>query len=290
MRPGRGPALACIVLLLCGTARAAPPMWRVTGRGGSAVLFGSIHLLPPRLDWRTPELDAAIAGADELWFEIPIGVDSDARAAKLLHDRGSLSRGDTLAARLSPDMLRRVNEDAVRFGLAPDAMDRMRPWLADATLSVAADARSGAIASEGVERRVDALAPSTARRHALESAADQIAVLAEGSLAEQVALLGVTLDEIDKEPDKYEALVTAWTSGDIARLRREALDPLIAASATRLRRPDYRAQPAVGPKNRASPEAPRPPRRHRRGRSPDRSGRLADAAAGRGTSGRRTGG
>ena len=222
--------LACVALLAWGAARAAPPMWRVAGAKGTAVLFGSIHLLPAGVQWRSTDLTDAVSRADELWFEIPLGGDNDARAARLLEDRGSLPRGDALAKHLTPAMLARLNGDAVRLGLAPETLARMRPWLADATLSITADIRSGALASEGVERRIDALAPASVRRRALESAADQIAVLADGSMVEQIDLLSVTLDEVEREPDAYKALVDAWIAGDIPRLKTEALEPLAAAS------------------------------------------------------------
>lgn len=222
--------LAALALLLCGAARAAPPIWRVTGPRGSAVLFGSIHLLPAGLDWRPAELDAALATADELWFEIPIGGDEDVRTAKLLEARGSLPRGDSLAAHLRPDLLSRVHEDAARLGLSSEAVDAMKPWLADATLSIAADARSGALASQGVERRINALAPPNVRRRALESAADQIKVLADGPMDEQTKLFAVTLDEVEKKPETYQGLVDAWVAADLTRLRTDALDPLRAAS------------------------------------------------------------
>jgi uncharacterized protein YbaP (TraB family) len=221
---------ALAVAFLCGPARAAPPMWRVTGPRGSAVLFGSIHLLPAGLAWRTAALTKALAGADELWFEIPIGGDDDARTARSLLEKGELPKGDSLAAHLPPALLRRLDGDAAALGLPPEALTHMRPWLADATLSIAADARSGALLSEGVERQIDAWTPPSAKRRALETAADQVAVLAGGSLQEQIDLLGVTLDEIEAKPDRYPILVDAWSRGDLATLRKEALDPLEAAS------------------------------------------------------------
>ena len=227
-RPVAVVALAAAVF--GGSARAAPPIWRVTGSKGSAVLFGSIHLLPAGLAWRTEALTSALDAADELWFEIPIGGADDARAARLLLAKGELARGDSLAAHLPPVMLRRLDGDAAGLGLRPETLATMRPWLADATLSIAADARSGALASEGVERQINAWAPPAAKRRALETAADQIGVLAGGAMDEQIALLGVTLDEVETKADRYPVLVRAWSDGDLETLRREALDPLIAAS------------------------------------------------------------
>jgi uncharacterized protein YbaP (TraB family) len=221
---------ALSVVLSCGAARAEPPMWRVTGPRGTAVLFGSIHLLPTGLAWRTEALSRALDEADELWFEIPIGGAEDARTAKLLMAKGALPHGDSLAGHLPPAMLRRVDDDAAGLGLDPAALDAMKPWLADATLSIAADARSGARTSEGVERQIDAWTPLSAKRRSLETAADQIGVLAGGAMDEQIDLLGVTLDELETEPDRYPVLVDAWSSGDLETLRREALDPLSAAS------------------------------------------------------------
>jgi uncharacterized protein YbaP (TraB family) len=231
LRPWRVAALTALAIALTsGEAGAAPPLWQVTGSKGSAVLFGSIHLLPPGLDWRPEALTKALATADELWFEIPIGGAADARAAALLEAKGRFGRHDSLAGHLPPPLLRRLDRDAVDLGVEPADLAHMRPWLADATLSVAADARSGALATEGVERQIDASTPSAAKRRALESAADQISALADGSLDEQIDLLRVTLDEVEARPDRYPMLVQAWLDGDMMTLRKEALDPLSAAS------------------------------------------------------------
>ena len=223
-------AAGLAVAVLCGEARADPAMWRVTGAKGAAILFGSIHLLPAKLEWRDEALSNALTNATELWFEIPLGDEADARAARLLQAKGRLPRGDTLSAHLSPDLLRRLDIDAAALGLDPSALETMRCWLADATLSIAADMKSGADTSGGVERRIDGWTPLSAKRRALETAADQVGVLADGATDEQIAMLSVTLDEIEA-PDRYPVLVTAWLAGDLADpSNREALDPLAAAS------------------------------------------------------------
>ena len=58
-------------LFVATPALALPPVWTVRDADSEMVLFGSIHILPPALDWRPPPLDAALKVADDLWLEIP---------------------------------------------------------------------------------------------------------------------------------------------------------------------------------------------------------------------------
>ncbi len=222
--------LALALALAAGSALAQPPIWRVTGAKGSAILFGSVHSLPTGLDWRPKRLTEAVAKASEIWFEIPIGGQDDAKAVDLLFAKGELSRGDTLAAHLSPSMLRRLDDDARALGVPPEALTGMKPWLADATLSVAADARAGALTSEGVERQISAIAPAGTPRRALETPAAQVAALARGTMREQIDLLAISLDEIEREPKSYETLLDAWMRADLVAMEREALAPLRSTS------------------------------------------------------------
>src|SRR5581483_383624 len=50
---------------------AHPALWMV--RSGHAVLylFGSIHLLPPNVDWHSPPVEKAIKASDVFVFEAP---------------------------------------------------------------------------------------------------------------------------------------------------------------------------------------------------------------------------
>jgi uncharacterized protein YbaP (TraB family) len=126
--------------------------------------------------------------------------------------------------------LARLDQAAAALGCPPTALDRMQPWMADLTLSVADDVRGGANASDGVEAQVQALAPATVARHAFETAAEQIGFLAGAPLPDQVASLNETVDEIDDDPGTYLRIVGEWMSGDLAGLRRDAVDPVARAS------------------------------------------------------------
>ena len=77
-------ALALAALsVACSTAQARPPIWIVRDADSEIVLFGSIHVLPPGLDWKPPPLARALTAADDLWFELPIDPATEAETARL---------------------------------------------------------------------------------------------------------------------------------------------------------------------------------------------------------------
>jgi uncharacterized protein YbaP (TraB family) len=219
--------LICAVLGLgAGAVRAEPPIWVVHGPHASVVLFGSVHLLPPGLNWRFPELDQAIAQARDLWFEIPLDDAANLQAGQLAMAQGMQPAGVTLSGELSADARAKLAKAAQSAGLPVAGLDRLKPWLAEITLSVTAYRQAGATQEDGVERQLSAMAPAGQPRRALESVQDQLSALSGGSLADQIASLDETLDELADDPGGYMRLVGDWMAGDVAGLQREALDPL----------------------------------------------------------------
>jgi uncharacterized protein YbaP (TraB family) len=213
-----------------GAAGAKPPVWIVRSPQATLVLFGSVHLLPGGLDWRPAALDDALATASELWFELPIDPGTETLAAQIAMVRGALPPDRRLSALLTPAQLARLTQAATTLNCPLAALDRMQPWMADLTLSVADDVRSGAGASDGVESRLQALAPPSVPRRAFETAPQQIEFLAGAPLPDQIASLNETLGEIDDDPGSYQRIVGEWMSGDLAGLRRDAVDPVARAS------------------------------------------------------------
>jgi uncharacterized protein len=230
---------ALAVALTLGFAPAAvakPPVWVVRSGATTILLFGSIHLLPPGLDWRPSELDAALAKADEVWFELPITPATDNEAAAESIARGALPKGRSLTAMMTPDEAKRLVDAGVSLNCAPEALDRMQPWMADLTLSIAADARSGASASDGVEGLIEASTPATARQRAFETATQQIGFLAGAPVKDQLASLNWTVSQIQNDPASYERVVQEWMSADVSGLQRDAIDPLRQISPALLSR------------------------------------------------------
>ncbi len=217
---------SALVGLLAGAAAAQPPVWIVKDHGSTVVLFGSVHLLPPGLDWRPPALTEALAHADDLWFEIPLDDASALTAYQLALKLGMEPPGVSLRSQLSPNDQVRLARLAAQNGVPVERLDRLKPWLAEITLSVAAYRLAGADQADGVEHALSTTAPATIPRRAFETPEQQLGYLSQSPAPDQIASLRETLGELEEGRAKYDQLVAAWMAGDVARIQAEAVEPL----------------------------------------------------------------
>lgn len=225
-------ALAGLLLSGCAAAeaQARPPVWIVRDADSELVLFGSVHVLPPGLDWRPAELDAALAKADDLWFELPIDPASEAKVGQLAATHGLLADGKTLSELLSPQGRQRLQAATADLGVSMAVLDRLEPWFAEVVLAGAQFQKAGASADTGVEKMISGTAPASARRRAFESPEEQIAIFDAAPLSEQIASLEQSLVELNDNPKAYDELIAHWMAGDLKALDEDALGPLRAAA------------------------------------------------------------
>jgi len=229
-------AALAIALCLATPAQAKPPVWVVRDADSTIVLFGSIHALPPGLDWAPPALTAALARAEDVWFEIPNDEAGQLASAQAATQKGLLPRGVTLTSRLDRRTAGQLARVAKSLGMRPTDLDPYRPWMAEVTLVVAAAAKAGASTSASVETQVAAATPRAARRRAFETPEQQVGLLADVSEREQIASLKETLKEIEEEPDSFAELVRLWMAADVQGIYRDAVAPLRRASPALYRR------------------------------------------------------
>ena len=225
-------ALAGLVLAGCAQAeaQARPPVWTVRDGDSEMLIFGSVHVLRPGLDWRPEALDAALAKADDLWFELPIDPASEARVSHLAATMGRLPEGQSLTALLSPQGGKRLEAAAERLGVSMAVLDGLEPWFAEVVLASAEFIRAGADANSGVEKSIAATAPASADRRAFETPEEQIAIFDSTPLPQQIASLEETLRELKSNPDAYDELVGHWLAGDLKALDEDVLGPLRKAA------------------------------------------------------------
>ncbi|MET0293418.1 MAG: TraB/GumN family protein [Phenylobacterium sp.] len=206
-------------------AWAKPAVWVVRDADSEMVLFGSVHVLPEGLDWRPAGLTRALERAQDVWFELPPGPETEAESARLAAERGRLAPGRRLSDLIEPRLYARLMTAAARYGLAPPMLDQMEPWLADVALAGAVFRAAGAQAAEGVEKQLAEAAPQ-ARLRAFETPAEQIGFFDGAAIADQIGSLEESVAEVETDPDAYRRLVDAWLSGDPAAIERQALEPL----------------------------------------------------------------
>jgi uncharacterized protein len=223
-------------LALAGAAAAQPPVWVVKDRDSELVLFGSVHVLPPGLDWEPAALKRAIAHADDIWFELPVDAQAEVETTRLATQLGVLGPDQSLFKLLTLADSERLSRVAQSYQVSPMLLDRLQPWLAEIALAGAAYRRAGAETGLGVEQMLAAEAPPAAQRRAFETPAEQLKIFADTPMAEQVASLRETLQEMEDKPDEFAVLVRAWNAADMAGLDREALAPLRKASPDLFRR------------------------------------------------------
>lgn len=229
--PVRAPALALFAglfafLLLFAPKLSAqadsPPLWTVGGPKGKVTLFGSFHLLPPDVGWRTPALARALEEAGTVAFETDVaGANDEKTMQPLMVKYGLLPAGQTLRGILPPKTNAEFERIAGGLGLPPESMAPMRPWLAGLVLGVQFIIKQGYDPAQGVEQQVVAWAKQNGKALAtLESIESQLRIFADLTREQEIDLLTVSLREIRDTPAVLGEILAAYRKGDQATLEK----------------------------------------------------------------------
>lgn len=221
-------------LLAATPARADPPIWRVSDADTEMLLFGSIHALPPDIEWRTAELDGALDGADLVAFEILTPETEDEEMEMFMPFLRYLVADRPLSEVVAPETFTRALAAAAAQDLDILSLQMMKPWAAALMLDMGAEEALGRTADLGVDSLLEQSLTADRRKEALDTPALLLAsmkALAEMGDAEGEALLIEVLDGLDREELDIE-IETAWAAGDIAPV--EAEMRMMQAEAPRL--------------------------------------------------------
>lgn len=201
---------------------AHPALWTVHGAKGTAYLFGSIHILPPQVDWRTKEVEAAIAKSDAFVFELKMDDAFKARLQDYIQTRGMLPTGRHLRDMLSIEARKELDAQTAALGISPAVLDRMRPWLAALTLELASIGKQNYAANAGVDIQLQAEAAQAAKPvTGLETLDTQMALLAPSDPKVELEDFEASLKSSTGERgDEMGPLLDAWIHGDAARIAR----------------------------------------------------------------------
>ncbi|MBS0274918.1 MAG: TraB/GumN family protein [Proteobacteria bacterium] len=203
-----------------GKIAANPALWTVHGPKGTAYLFGSIHILPPNMEWRTPRVAAALKAADTFVFEIPMDDSTKAEIANFVRENAFLPKNLSLPTLLN-DEARKDYRDALAIsGVSPAALADKRPWFAALVIEVGYMGKRNLSPNAGVDRQVyaDAVARGVKNFRALETPEEQFRLLMPGDRDLEIKEFDESLKDVLKDKGELGNLIDAWAEGDETRL------------------------------------------------------------------------
>jgi uncharacterized protein YbaP (TraB family) len=217
---------AGLALLAAQPAAAEPGIWVVKDKDSTIYLFGTVHVLKPETQWRTPKIDKAIADSGELWLELPGMSDEEMAAALMpLVVKVGLSPDKPLSQRLTPEEYKSLLEAAKLANLPEQLIAMARPWFAAIGISASAYTRAGYDPKSGVEEKLKAaFGERSIKAQGFETAEQQLQIFASMSEEEEMAFLRSTLKEYDQAPVELDKMVAQWAAGDVASLGKMLVD------------------------------------------------------------------
>ncbi len=202
---------------------ARPALWKVADEDTTIWLFGTVHVLPPGIDWLNGPVASALDDSDELVTEI---VEPGSGAMQEIVRRfATLPQGQSLRDLMPP-------EERTKYEVALDAMkvpvsifDRYDIWYAAVGLSTLPLLQEGYATSNGVDAKLAAIAKERGAKHeGLETPEFQIGLFDALPLAVQQRYLSEVLDQLPTIRTDLKAMVEAWKTGDadtLAKLMNE---------------------------------------------------------------------
>ena len=203
-------------------------LFKVTGKGNTLYLYGTIHAGKPGYYPLEPRIRQALAGASTLALEVDVARDPDAVAAAF-REHGLFAAGSPGYAALPAKRRQGLEAALRRQGVDPAAVAHIKPWMLATMLALTDLAKLGYDPTLGVDAHLARLARGKAHIAELESVQYQAALLDRLPLATQWSLLEETLAHMASGQQLRETreLFDAWEHADV-----KALDAIAARVAS----------------------------------------------------------
>jgi uncharacterized protein YbaP (TraB family) len=222
--------IAALAASACADAKpsgapAEPAVFAVRDADSTIYLYGTVHVRPNGSDWGGPIAHAALASASDVWTEMDISPETDARGQQIARQLSAAPANRPLSSWLTPTENARLAALCARLGIESSALEPLQPWAASLTLTLLPIMRAGYDPQSGVDRDVDAYADAHhLREHAFETIDEQLGFLAGLSPQLQHQMLLEAIDEAAQGPSEIAEMTRAWERGDTAALERSVVD------------------------------------------------------------------
>lgn len=199
----------------------SPALWTLSDEDTTVHIFGTVHLLRPETEWRNEAIDEAFASADRLVLEADTdSPEAQQQMAALVGQLAVFTDGTKLNDVID-DEDEAVVEAALQstLGAPLGALQQLKPWMVGLQMQITQITKAGYNPESGVEQVLVAEAKTAGKTLGyLETAEDQLNILAGADMEDQVEGLVFASQTVDLGADMLDSLVDEWADGDVAGL------------------------------------------------------------------------
>jgi uncharacterized protein YbaP (TraB family) len=201
---------------------AHPALWEVSDADTTIYLFGTIHLLPDDIRWRTAKFDKAVQGSQQLVVETIVDQKDPTKVmaamASLAFNQPNLP---PLVQRVSPAKRPALEAAIKKSGFPPQAFDRMESWAAAFILLGNQYREMHLKGDSGVEAVLrDSFTGEGKPIGELETNLEQFGFFDRLPAKAQQALLEGAIDDPKNADAEFSGMLSAWSKGDVQGIAR----------------------------------------------------------------------
>lgn len=196
-----------------------PLLWKASDGDNAVYLLGTFHLLEPADYPLDPKVYAALDDAELVFFELSPEALADPTLGLRFAQAGVRTDGRTLQQTVDAPTWAATVQLASEAGLPLDALQRMEPWFAALTLTMAEMTAAGLDPVLGLDKHLARRATRDGKRTAgLETPADQIRLFDGMKPGVQLAQLRDVVERSEEIRSETEWLHQQWRDGDVDAL------------------------------------------------------------------------
>ncbi len=199
----------------------APAMWEVSDADSKIYLFGSVHILPAGVQWRTPLFNRTLDAADEVYFETDIGPLGMMALTFKMVALGFQTINTHWVRELTPAQLAQLRTAIKPLGFSLEQVDSYPPWvldlqLSDAAMNTDAPSEKRPDLANGVDPTLQWELPKE-RKAYLETPGQQYDFLASDPLDVQIKRLfeDINASGGTTAEGQFDLLMQHWIKGDV---------------------------------------------------------------------------
>ncbi len=193
---------------------AKPAMWKMADADTTVYLFGTVHLLPKDLQWRTPLMNTAIAQSSDLVLEVA-NIDDQAAIGAAFQKLAITPNLPPIEKRVPPQKVAGLQKLVKEAGLPPALLNNLETWAVGLTLASASLGKLNVDPESGADRQLSAVFKA-ARKPILgfETGEEQLGFFDKLPESEQRLFLVGMVDEQTDAKAEFAKMIAAWKRGD----------------------------------------------------------------------------